>query len=161
MKEIKITRTIEEVAAYEADDGMRFKTKEQCEAYETSARHAIQSQFYQLSVGKSGVFRECDIFENFGYGSEEYDMIVIEIKNENDLKIANMFAEMQRGDLYNSEHCCFKPSMIGQRILVGLGSQYDVNCHIYGTEQEMIDQFKRDMDKFFNPKMEESHENND
>ena len=155
MKEIKVTRTVEEITGYEADDGTRFKTEEECKKYENSAHYAIYNQF--LKLGVSEPFSECQIFENFGYGSEEYQLIVIDIKDENDLKIANMFAEMQvpKPDGSRLDRVRFGTNRIGQRLLVGIGDEYCENCYIYGTQEEIIEKFKQDIDKYYNPKPKE------
>lgn len=153
MKEIKTTRTIEEVTAYEADDGTRFKTADECKKYENSARYAIYNQFLKLGVAEP--FSECQIFANFGYGSEEYQLIVVDIKDENDLKIANMFSEMQVPKGMNSDNARFGTNRIGQRLLVGIGDEYCENCYIYGTQEEIIEKFKQDIDKYYNPKPKE------
>lgn len=154
MKEIKTTRTIEEVTAYEADDGTLFKTADECKKYENSAHYAIYNQFLGLAISES--FSEDQIFENFGYGSEEYSLVIIDIKDEKDLKIANMFAEMQIPKFPEKEEKKFRfdSSRIGQRILVAIGNDYCKNCYIYGTQEEMVEMFKRDIDKHFNPKKE-------
>ncbi len=158
MNVIKTTRTIEEVTAYEADDGTRFKTEEECKRYENSAHYAIYNQF--LKLGVSEPFAECQIFENFGYGSDEYQLIVIDIKDENDLKIANMFAEMQMPERegMNLERYRFGTNRIGQRLLVGIGFNCCENCYIYGTQEELIEKFKQDIDKYYNPKSNEKEE---
>lgn len=154
MKEIKYTRTIEEIVGYEASDGKQFKTEEECRKYENSAKYAIYDQFIRLSV--NGTFEECRIWENYGYGSEDYNLIVVHIKDENDLKVANMFAEMQVPNTKNEEKNRFSSSLIGKKVLVAIGNDYDTSCYIYGTEDEIVDKFRNDIDKFFNPKEEET-----
>ena len=149
MKELKITRTIEEITGYEADDGRRFKTEEECRKYENSAKYAIYNQF--LKLGISEPFGECQIWENYGYGSEEWNLIIVDIKDENDLKIANMFAEMQVPKTSFPDNFRFNSSHIGKRLLVGIGSEYDPNCYIYGTFDDIVNKFKNDINKFFNP----------
>ena len=91
MKELKITKTIEEVNGYEAFDGKIFKEKEECEKYERSAYGVITKEFEQLFVGER--FPECHIWEEYGYGSEEFEMAIIDIKDEKDLFIANKYFE--------------------------------------------------------------------
>ena len=155
MKEIKTTRTVEEVIAYEADDGMRFKSADECKKYENSAHYAIYNQFLGLAISKP--FPECTIFENFGYGSDEYNLVIVDIKDEKDLKIANMFAEMQVPKLNEGDEKKFRfdSSRIGQRILVAIGNEYSKNCYVYGTQEELIEMFKHDIEKFYNPKPKE------
>ena len=151
MEVIKRERTIEEIIAYEAGDGTRFASEEECKQYENSANYAIYNSFIGLSVdGKP--FSECTIWEDYGYGSEEWLLLVIEIKNENDLKVANMFAEMQepKEDVKYTNR--FKPEHIGKRLLVSIGSQYESRCYIWGTEDEIVEGFKKNLNTFFYPK---------
>lgn len=153
MEVIKRTREVEEIIGYRASDGKFFSSQEECEKYEQSAQLAIYNGFVGLSVdGKP--FSECTIWEDYGYGSEEWELLVIEIKNENDLKVANMFAEMQEPKedvLYINR---FKPEHIGKRLLVSIGSQYEKRCYIWGTEDEIIEGFKKNLNAFFYPKKE-------
>ncbi len=153
MEVIKRTREVEEIIAYEAADGTRFSSAEECEKYEQSAQVAIYNGFIGLSVdGKP--FVETAIWDRYGYGSEEWEMLVIEIKDENDLKIANMFAEMQEPEVDNIYTNRFKPEHIGKRLLVSIGSQYESRCYIWGTEEDVVERFKKDIAPFFNPKKE-------
>jgi len=151
MEVIKRTREVEEVIAYEAADGTRFSSAEECEKYEQSAQLAIYNGFIGLSVdGKP--FVETAIWDAYGYGSEEWEMLVIEIKNENDLKVANMFAEMQETNADYTNR--FTSDHIGKRLLVSIGSQYESRCYIWGTEEDVVEGFKKNIAPFFHPKKE-------
>lgn len=151
MKEIKVTRTIEEVTGYEASDGTYFKTKEECEKYEQSAKAAITKMFADICVKPDGgdewCFRECSIFENFGYGSEEYFYVIADIKSESELKIANMYCDMHAGK-YGRK---LGTEYIGKRVLIAIGSEYDQAFYVRGTEEEMAEEFKKTMARFFRP----------
>lgn len=152
MKEIKRTRTIEEVTGYEAEDGTWFKTKEECEKYEETAKAVIRRNFKRLMIGEE--FPECHIWERFGYGSEEFNLAIIEIKNEDDLRAVNMLAELEKCGSVS-------PDYIGKRVLVSIGYNGEFDCNLCPrTEEELIDQFKNDIAKFFHPKAKES-DNND
>lgn len=148
MKEIKRTRTVEEVVGYEASDGVRFKSKEECQKYEESAKFAVTEMFLKRCVCGEP-FIESAIFENFGYGGEEYEYVVMELKDAEDVKIATMFASM-----HNSKFSVDLNQYIGKRVLVGIGfvfDSYDKDFVIRGTEGELIDQFKHDIARFFRP----------
>lgn len=150
MKEIKVSKTIEEVTGYEAMDGTLFKTEEECKKYEESAEGVITAQFRQLVVG--GVFVETCIWENYGYGNDDWEMCVIDIKDVNDLEIANRY--------YKMYHCpLIDKSYIGQRILVQLGCSYDRNVHpLPRTREQLIEQFTNTIDKYFNPESNSTKE---
>ena len=142
MTESKITRTIEEVTGYYADDGTFFRDKAECEKYEQTAKMVIFKEFKALMIGEP--FPECSIWERFGYGGEEFMLAVIEIKNEADVHTANMYAESTHNKTV------FTSDMIGKRYLVNLGYGCDGDCAMLPrTEDELIDMFKKDINKFF------------
>lgn len=154
MEVIKETREVEEIIGYRASDGKFFSSQEECEKYEQSARLAIYNGFIGLSVdGKP--FSECTIWEDYGYGSDEFEMLVIEIKDENDLKVANMFAEMQEPKEDSTYYVNrFSPKYIGKRLLVSVGDQYQSCCRVWGTEDEVVTGFAKNLSGFFHPKKE-------
>lgn len=150
MKEIKRAITIEEVVGYEANDGMWFNSKEECQKYEESAEAAIKGMFYGICVKPYGgpTFSDAAIYESYGYGNEEYYHAIIDIKSEKELKIANMFSEMWAGK-YGMK---VPNDYIGKRILVDIGNEsYDKVFTIIGTEDEMVEGFKKTMARFFRP----------
>lgn len=150
MKEIKITKTIEEITGYEANDGTYFKTKEECAKYEESAEAAIKAMFFGICVKyfDEPTFPDNAIYEMYGYGNEEYYHAIIDIKSEKELKIANMFSDMWAGK-YGMK---VPNDYIGKRILVDIGNeQYDNVFNIIGTEDEMVEGFKKTMARFFRP----------
>ena len=156
MKEIKRTRTIEEIDCYEAFDGKRFTSKEECEKYEASSYGVIAKEFEKLFIRES--FPECEIWEHFGYGSEEYEMAIIDIKDENDLFIANRYYEhINNGNI--KPESLIGSEYIGKRVLVSLGCFCDRSVYPYPrTWDELNDQFKREMTRMFNPVTKEQKE---
>ena len=147
MTELKQKRTIEEVYGYEATDGTRFGSREECEKYEKTAANVINTRFKNLMVGGEP-FPEYQIWESFGGGSDEYEYAVIEMKNADDLKIANMYGELHgKGQL--------SEVYIGKRILVTLGDHYCPDSAWYPrTEEDVIEQFRKDVAKLFHTKKE-------
>lgn len=150
MKELKKTVTQEVVTGYETDDGHVFASREEAEKYEKSAAYAITSQFRELMVGDK--FEECEIYENFGYGSEEYYYCVIEIRDEKDLNTALMYQKLKSPN----DSTKFSREMIGKRILVALGyGDYDEQCTPLYTYEELVDKFAKETKKFFETPKEE------
>ena len=145
MKEIKRTETIEKVIGYEANDGTRFDSKEECEKYEKSALGVVYERFKKLIIKE---LYECEVFENQGYGSEDYVYYLIDIKDENDINTYNHFLQ-----LIESKENIIDESYIGKRILVGAGFDYDNwSCRhldIKGTIDDMKKQFAKDMEEVF------------
>lgn len=151
MEVIKRTRTIEEVTGYEAEDGTIFKTKEECEKYEDTAKVAVYKAFKELMVNGEE-FAECEIWENFGYGSEEFDLAVIDIKSETDLEIANRYYELNGGYSISKD-------FMGKKVLVNIGFCYDnrKDCPPNPRTKEMlIEEFTKDITKFFEPEVKEN-----
>lgn len=146
-------RIVEEVVSYIAYDGETFKSEEECIKYESSAKAAIEQAFYKLMINGEPFF-ESDIWENYGYGSEEFLVAIIDIKDANDLEIANRYYAFHKTNkemLMGSEY-------IGKRVLVNIGYCYDVIKSINPnprTEKELIEEFKNEMSTFFNPKSQE------
>lgn len=152
MKELTREVVKREVYGYEANDGKIFDSKEECEKYEKSSDNAIFSMFMGLMVDEP--FHECSIYEDFGYGSEEFSMCVIRIENENDLKIANMYYESKKAK-NNANDKKFTSEMIGKRILVNLGYDYDeYGCYVQGTFEELKEKFVKKTERFFMTKEE-------
>lgn len=150
MREIKEVR--ETVVGYEAFDGTRFDSLDECKKYESTAEAVIEKAFFELITRETGktfddsIIAECDIYEHFGYGSEEYYYAIVEIKDESELEIANRFYEIKKGTGIPREY-------IGKKILINLGMQYD---NYYGvsanpvTREELLKRFEEDIDVYFN-----------
>ena len=144
MKEIKRTRTIEEVTGYEAFDGKLFDNMEECKKYEDTAYGVLGKELRKLMVN-GDEFGECQIWEDYGYGSEEFYMAVLDIKTEEDLFLANRYFELVgRGtELIDKK-------FIGKRILVSMGYTYDRQIAPYPrTKEELMEQFEKNLDEFF------------
>ena len=144
MKEIKHTRMVEEIIGYQAEDGKNFRSKEECETYEETAKAVIFNEFKQLMINGEP-FSENNIWENFGYGNEDFALAVIEIKDEHDLHIANMYSEAYKYGY------TFPKEMIGKRVLVSLGyfGAYGDCAFFPRTEEELIESFSKTIEKVF------------
>lgn len=149
MKEIK--KTVETVTGYEAFDGTQFTEKEQCEAYESTALNVVLARLKKLVIKE---LYENEIFENQGYGSEEYQYWVMDIKDKADVDLFNQFRYFTSGGTEMTD------DYIGKRVLVGTGYCYDAfkyrSLYIKGTYDEMIEQYKKDLEKVFKEKEDET-----
>lgn len=147
MEEIKRERIITEVIGYEAFDGKRFDNKEECEKYEKSAYGVRYKELKSLMIG-GDVFNECSIYESFGYGSEEFELAVLDIKNQDDLGTANKYFEL----VSNGNAQLIDKKYIGKRVLVNVGYLHDRDVNPYPkTEEELIQNFKNDIGRFYRP----------
>lgn len=150
MEEIKRTRTIEEVTGYMAFDGKYFENKEECEKYEKTAYGVIAKEFRTIMVN-GDEFAECNIWEEYGYGSEEFYYAVLDIKTEDDLYIANKYYEL----VGKSKNYLIDKKYIGKRIMVSTGYSYDRECNpVPRTEEDLISEFKANLKHFFMTKEE-------
>lgn len=156
MKEIKKTRTIEEVTGYEAFDGTEFTTKEECEKYENSAIGVVTKELEKLFIDER--FVECQIYEHFGYGSEEFEYAIVDIKNDDDLRIINQYYELQSKGNIKSESLISR-DYIGKRVMITLGYTYDREYTYPNpmTEDKLIELFKKEIGMYFNPTKKEEN----
>lgn len=151
MREIKETRMIEEVVGYEAYDGTRFTSKEECRKYEDlTAKDAIIKKFSNLIVAMAE--EDEDITKANTCGAEDFvgsgvgegcGLALVRIKDENDLYICNAYSEITSGKNR------FTEDMIGKEILVCVTDNYYGknkitgnwnfnNCYVYGTIEDQI-----------------------
>ena len=102
------------------------------------------------------MFPECSIFENFGYGSDEWMLVVVEMKSAEDLKIVDMYRKehLHETQLNHPKNMLTKDH-IGKRILVGIGQHYEGYdaFYVYGTVDEMVEKFRNDILMYFKPEI--------
>jgi len=151
----KITKTIEEVVGYVAFDGKEFKVKEECEKYEGTAHAVIKREFIEKCVRyevEEAVASDCgNGYYCAGCGEDYYDAVV-HIHNEDELRIAQMFQEIVRPTVKRR----FTTEDIGKDLIVVIGERdyktkqfnYD-NCYIYGTIDEMVEEFRKSIGILF------------
>ena len=152
MKTITNVKTVEEIVGYEACDGTRFTTEEECKKYENTAKAVIKSRFKKLVIKE---IEGCDItdcgsrFTGAGC-DEDWYYALVEIKDENDLKTAQMYHVIEGS---KSGKYGFDETMIGKRVIVGIGSgiyprpeegsqcEY-ADCFVYGTIEEQVKKYE-------------------
>ena len=155
MEIIKETRTVEEIKGYKAYDGTVFKDKEECEKYENTANAIIINRFKQLVIKELEgcvITQWGDSFAACGC-DEDWYYALVEIKNENDLTIAQMYQKITG----YSKHG-FTEDMIGKRVIVSIGTGiyprptegsqccYD-NCYVYGTIEDQVKLYEEKLRK--------------
>ena len=138
MKEIKTTKTIEEITGYEAFDGNRFSTKEECEKYEAGAVQAAKLAAWHYLVAD-----RCD-YEIFG--SEDCGLYVFDIPDVKAYEIVLHWAQMDGAYALDK----FTPDYIGKRVALRW-SEWDSNDFIpvYATEEAMIAWYTERIRKMF------------
>lgn len=149
MKELTREVTKTEVVGYVADDGTEFCTKEECEKYEQTSKCVIKAAFEWLVVAQNN---ECNLFEGYGAGSEDWRVVLIRINNAEELKTANMYSQL----CHNMNR--FNESNIGQEIIVGVGDGFDDYCWVYGTKESLAERFKEDIERRLKPYEQDNSE---
>ena len=136
------------VVGYEAYDGKVFTSRDECRKYEETARAVIVTDFRKLVIN----FVEAIEITNEGCVpltelGEDWVVGLIKLNNESDLKIANMYASLNRG-----VGDYFKPEMIGKEILCYVGDGDSEccrwnGCGIYGTVDECVEKYRNGLMK--------------
>lgn len=149
MKEIKTTRTVEEVRGYEAIDGTFFETKEECRKYEKTANAVIGKRFYDICVKDSNgkcAISEWRLWEFCGFASDENYLVVADIQNEKDLDVVNMYREARRPNAPT-----VTKDYIGEKVLIAIGNDHYDNrdFYLYGTEDEVAEMILANMHRKF------------
>lgn len=138
MKEIKTTQTIEVVTGYEAMDGTIFRTREECEKYESSAKTAAKAAAWHYLVGDRGSY---DVFKN----EDEESLIVFDIPDMNAYLAIRTWAEGERA--FNL--ALFTPDYIGKRTAFH-NSWGDIYfCKVYATKEAMLEFYTKEIESLF------------
>lgn len=143
MREIIQEKTIKEIVGYEANDGRKFTTAEECKKYEESAIGVINADFEAVIQDKP--FPECSIYEDFGYGSEDFMMAVVDIKNADVLEIVNKYMALRKNGLIN-------PDFIGKKVIMNIGMCYEKEPSIQPcpmTMDMLVHKFIKDITPYF------------
>lgn len=136
---IPVKETKEVVVGYQADDGTRFKTEEECRKYEESfagAAAKVARLFQRQSMSLESAFGQfC--------GCCEDDVVLYDVKDMYAMQCIN--THLQTLDKHNS---VLTPEHIGSKVLVGK-SPYDGYAYILGTRQRLEEVFSEMLDHLF------------
>lgn len=135
MKEL--TRTVEEVTGYEANDGTWFRDKEECERYERSAKFAAKMAASKLAVDEMHLEDATPMM-----GCYEDYIVTYDVKSAADLQVLNTWLEL------DDKNCDkIDPKYIGNRVAI----QYWIDCGhtVLGSREDIEAVFRTKMDKLF------------
>lgn len=142
MKEIKTTQTIEVVTGYEAMDGTIFRTREECEKYESSAKTAAKAAAWHYLVGDRGSY---DVFKS----DDEDRLIVFDIPDMNAYLAIRTWAEHEQVfDLQG-----FTPDYIGKRTAFHKSWDDIYFCKFYATKEVMLEFYTKEIEDLFSDKV--------
>lgn len=138
MKVIYEEKTIKEVTAYEAIDGTRFLSREECEKYEASAKGVVsarlKSRFGKNLIEEKGVYWDETIFASASCESEFFSL---DIESQEDIDTLLMYFDLNGLDIYGRDKLT-----IGH-IYIEIG-EYSVD--IRGTREQVIKTLIADLD---------------
>ena len=138
-----ITKTVEEVIAYEAYDGTRFSSKEECEKYENSAEYAAEKAAFALQTHKSNCADS--VLPYIPCCEDEWR--VFDIKTAEHLRILNTHIKLRDPDCVH----ILSPDYIGKQVCIGYAA-YNNWMYVVGTRESMEAEFKKSLDYLFRDK---------
>ena len=138
MKINKETKTIEEITSYEAFDGTKFETKNECIKYENSAVVAAKKAAWHYLVAE-----RCD-YDVFN--SEDTGLYVFDVPDTTAYEVILHWGNIN--DICNIEE--FTPSYIGKRVaFCWYDCTYISFCPMYATKEQMIKFYTEHIEKLF------------
>ncbi len=140
MRENKITRTIEEVNGYIADDGTWFRTKEECQKYEESAKMVLFNMVKDKLVGKTNIYH---LLEE---GCEDCDAEIYSVDSMKTLELLNRYFSLST---FHSQKNVVSTDMIGKNIIIFWDYDRDV-CWSRGTIDDLLNEIRNRYEKVIN-----------
>ena len=132
MRADKITRTIEEVRGYYADDGTWFKTEEECQKYEETAKMVVFKMIKDKIVAKT------TILDLFGEGEDYADVDIYNVDSVDTVELLNRYVAMNTYD----KQVVFTTDMVGKKIILAWNYDHDW-CKCYGTIEDLLGGIKQ------------------
>lgn len=142
MKELTKEVVTREVTGYEAFDGKFFKSKEECEKYEKSAKGVAAAGAMEYKIGDGC---ESDLYDNACYDN---GVEIFDVKNSDILFKLNMYISLQTND----PSYVISDKFIGEKVIIIWGYDRDWCC--WYTLDKMIDDMKKGFEKMIE-RMEE------
>ena len=137
MKEQKITRTIEEINGYIADDGTWFKRKEDCHEYEASAKMVVYNMVKEKIIGKT------NILGLFSEGCEDCDVEIYSVDSMNTVELLNRYIYLYT---YDKKDNLITTEMIGHKIIICWSYDKDY-CWCKGTIEDILKEIRENYEK--------------
>lgn len=146
MKEITREVTKTETMYYEAVDGARFSSREECEKYEKSAKCVVLKEIEKYKLGR---ISEYELFEA---GCDDYGTDIYNIANAEVLNKLNIYRNLCDPHIQN-----IGEEYIGKPIL--LAWDYE-ECSSYnlGTIDELLGRIRNNYIKAITPKEEKKED---
>lgn len=145
MKEIKEMREV--TVAFEAKDGQKFASAELCRKHEEQLANDVLQNLLSTCIDKR--LTEGEVFSDFGGGSNDYDYVLVQPLNEDDIKKINVYID-DIVKVEKREIKRFTVEDIGKKQLIFLGydaidSPYERTFYNEGTLDEIVERFRDHM----------------
>lgn len=131
MRENKITKQVEEINGYYADDGTWFRDKEQCQKYEESAKMVA------FKMVQDKLMKKITVYDLLNEGSEEEDVEIYNVDTTETAGMINRYISLATYD----KQVPIKTDMVGKIILVHWSYDKDW-CECLGTIDDYLAKIK-------------------
>lgn len=136
MRENKITRTVEEVNGYYADDGTWFREKDECKKYEESAKMVVFKMIKDKMIAKT------NIYNLLGEGSEDDAVEIFKVDSLETVELLNRYTTLSTYD----KTAPFASDMIGKDIIIQWNYERDW-CYCHDTIDDLLLKIKGNYEK--------------
>lgn len=144
MKEVKIERKSYDVI-WESFDGNTFRSKEECEKYESSAYAVVKQKFLKLVVASENEY------SLFNTGSDDNIVYAIRIPKEEDMNTVLQLYYLENPYVLGEEEhavklkqraCDMVSEAYEYKDILFIGENYDGYIYIINTRLNIIDKLK-------------------
>lgn len=141
MKEIKIENTVY-TTQYEAIDGTRFTSKEECEKYDNTARAILKEKFRKLVIdeGTEETFFICGSDENTAYAvkiaSEEDADVVLQLYFLDNPWVLD---EKDYNKSVRDKALKMVDRTLKEKDILFVGENYEGDCYLITTRNALIE----------------------
>lgn len=135
MKVQKVTKTVEEIKGYIADDGSWFRTEEECLKYEETAKMVV------FKMIKDKMVKKTTIYNLFGVGNDDDDVEIFDVDSIETVELLNRYTALNTYD----KKIVFGADMVGKKII--LAWNYDRDwCECHGSIDDLLATIKKNFE---------------
>ena len=138
MRENRVTKTVEEVNGYYADDGQWFRTKEECMNYEESAKMVVFKMIKDKLIAKTTVLDFLD------EGSSDDEVEIFKVDSLETVELLNRYTSLSTYD----KLILFTSDMVGKDIILVWNYDRDY-CWCHGSIDDYLENIRKKYDKLF------------
>ena len=143
MRENKITRTIEEINGYYADDGTWFREKEECQKYEETAKMVVYKMIKDKMIAKT------NIYALLTEGNEDDEVEIYNVDSIETVELLNRYIALTT---YDKKSDLITTEMIGKKIIIFWSYDRDW-CWCKGSIEDLLNTIKENYNRLFNKEL--------